>query len=163
MTGTAFDLGAGIYYMHKHWYAGLSAMHLMAPTVEIGETNELSVARTYYFTAGCNIRLRNPFLSLHPSVMARYDGVGYRTDVTARLKYTHENRTMYAGVGYSPDNSVAVVLGGTVQGITLGYCYQVYTNGISLGSGTHELCVGYQMDLNIFKKGRNRHQSVRIL
>jgi len=32
-----------------------------------------------------------------------------------------------------------------------------------MGNGCHELFVGYQMDLNFVKKGRNRHQSVRIL
>jgi len=162
-TGTGFDLGAGLYYTHKHWYVGLSAMHLLSPTVEIGEKSELTVARTYYFTAGCNIRLRNPFLSLHPSVMGRSDAVGYRADVTTRLKYTHEQRVMYVGVGYSPTNSVTLMLGGNFHGVSLGYSYEAYTNGVSLGNGSHELIVGYQMDINLFKKGRNRHQSVRLL
>ena len=34
-------------------------------------------------------------------MLLRYDGVGYRGDVTCRLKYTHDNKVMYAGVGYS--------------------------------------------------------------
>jgi len=163
VTGTAFDLGAGLYYQHKHWYAGASVRHALAPKIELGETNELNVARSYYFTAGCNIRLRNPFFTLHPSVLGRSDGVGYRVDVTTRLKYTHEQRVMYVGLGCSPTNSVSLLLGGVVHGISLGYCYEVYTNGVSVGSGSHELCVGYQMNLNLFKKGRGRHQSVRIL
>ena len=163
VTGSAFDLGAGLYYQHKHWYVGVSAMHLLAPMIDLGETSQLSVARSYYFTAGCNIRFKNPFLSLHPSVMGRSDAIGYRADVTARLKYTHEKRVMYVGVGYSPTNSVTVMIGGNFHGISLGYSYEIYTNGISLGMGSHELCVGYQMDVNLTKKGRNRHQSVRIL
>ena len=163
VTGNSFDLGAGIYYAHKSWYVGASAMHLLAPTIELGETNQLDVARAYYFTAGCNIRLRNPFLTLHPSVMGRSDGVGYRADVTTRLKYTHEQRVMYVGLGYSPTNSFTVLLGGNFHGISLGYSYEAFTNGVSVGNGSHELYVGYQMDVNLFKKGRNRHQSVRIL
>ena len=47
--------------------------------------------------------------------------------------------------------------------ITLGYSYEIFTNGVSIGNGSHELFVGYQTDVNLFKKGRNRHQSVRIL
>ncbi len=163
VTGTGFDLDAGIYYTHKHWYVGISALHLLAPKIELGETNELDIARSYYFIAGGNIRLRNPFLTLHPSVMGRSDGVGYRADVTTRLKYTHEQRVMYAGLGYSPGNSFTVYLGGNFHGISLGYSYEIFTNGISIGMGSHELCVGYQTDMNLFKKGRNRHQSVRIL
>ena len=163
ITGSAFDLGAGIYYMHRNWYAGFSVMHAFAPTVELGETNELEIARTYYFTAGGNIRLRNPFLSVQPSVLGRSDGVGYRADITGRLTYQHEGRMMYFGLGYSPTNSVTVYVGGYFHGMKIGYSYEAYTNGVSLGNGSHELLVGYQTDINLFKKGRNRHQSVRLL
>lgn len=45
----------------------------------------------------------------------------------------------------------------------LGYSYECYTSAMSLGNGSHELFIGYQMDLNMTKKGKNRHQSVRIL
>ena len=163
VTGSGFDFGAGLYFTHKKWYVGASVLHAMAPRIEIGETNQLDIARAYYFTAGCNIRLRNPFLSIHPSVLGRSDGVGYRADVTTRLQYTHEQRMMYVGLGYSPTNSFTVMLGGNFHGITLGYSYEVFTNGVSIGNGSHELFAGYQMDINLFKKGRNRHQSVRIL
>jgi type IX secretion system PorP/SprF family membrane protein len=163
IKGSGFDLGAGLYYQHRLWYVGASVLHAMEPTVELGETNELTVARTYYFTAGGNIRLRNPLLSIQPSVLGRSDGVGYRADITGRLTYQHEKRRMYVGVGYSPTNSLTVYLGGNIQGISLGYSYEAYTNGVSLGNGSHELLIGYQTDLNFFKKGRNRHQSVRLL
>jgi hypothetical protein len=95
--------------------------------------------------------------------MGRSDGVGYRADITARMTYTHEGKVMYAGVGYSPTNSVSVYVGGTFHGIMLGYSYEMYTTALSIGNGSHELYVGYQTDINLFKKGRNRHQSVRIL
>ena len=162
-TGTAFDLGAGLYYHCRTWYAGASVQHITAPLVYLGETTELKLSQTYYFTAGCNIRLRNPFLTIHPSVLARTDGTGYRADVSTRLKYTHDEKMMYAGVGYSPTNSATVMLGGLFHGIMLGYSYEIYTSAISLGNGSHEIMVGYQTDMNFHKKGRNRHQSVRIL
>ena len=100
---------------------------------------------------------------MNTSVFGHTDGVAYRGDVTARLKYTHENRVMYGGLTYSPTNSVTILLGGTFKGIMVGYSYEVYTKAISLGNGSHELYVGYQTDINLNKKGRNRHQSVRIL
>ena len=163
VTGTAFDLAAGLYYQYRSWYVGASAQHITAPTVEMGETNEISLKQTYYLTGGCNIRLRMPFLSIHPAMIGLFDGVGYKVNVSTRLKYTNEERVMYAGLGYSPGNSVTLILGGNFHGVTLGYCYEAYTGAIGLGRGSHELCVGYQTDLNLFKKGRNRHQSVRIL
>lgn len=163
VKGTAVDVGAGLWYQRKGWFVGASVQHLTSPTVELGETNQIDIDMSYYLMGGCNIRLKNPFLSIQPSVMGRFDGVSYRADVTARLTYNHEERKMYAGVGYSPENSVTIFLGGRVRGIMLGYSYEAFTNGIGLGYGSHELFVGYQSDLNLFKKGRNRHQSVRIL
>jgi hypothetical protein len=56
------------------------------------------------------------------------------------------------------------MIGGNFHGISLGYSYEAFTNSaIGLGKGSHELFVGYQTTLNFGKKGRNRHQSVRIL
>lgn len=163
LTGNAVDLGFGLYYTHKVWYAGLSAQHFTAPLVTLGDKNELQIDRTYYLTGGCNIKLRNPFLTIKPSCLVRTDGVAYRADITGRLVYNNESKMMYAGVGYSPTNSVTMLLGGSFHGIVLGYSYEFYTSGINPGNGSHELFIGYQHDINLVKKGRNLHKSVRIL
>ena len=163
VTGTALDLAAGLYYQHRNWYAGLSVQHAMEPEVDLGEKAIIDIARTYYFTGGYNIRLHNPFFTIHPSVLARTDGVGYRVDVTARVKYSYEKRLLYAGVAYSPTNSVTALIGGNFHGISIGYSYEAYTSALSFKHGSHELFVGYQTELDLIKKGRNKHQSVRIL
>jgi type IX secretion system PorP/SprF family membrane protein len=164
VNGSAFDIGLGLYYRRHNWYAGFSVLHVTSPRVELGDKNQLDIAATYYLTGGYNIQLRNPLLSMHPSVLARYDGAVYRVDVTARLKYEHEKKRMYAGLAYSPGNSVTALIGGNFHGISVGYSYEAYTNSaIGLGKGSHELFVGYQTTLDFGKKGRNRHQSVRIL
>ena len=162
-TGNALDLAAGLYYAHKRWYIGASVQHVNAPLVELGETNELQIDRTYYLTGGYNIKLRNPFLSIPASALARYDGTSYRADITGRLVYTHEERMLYGGLSYSPTNSVTVMIGGSFHGINLAYSYEVYTSAINPGNGSHELIVTYQTDINLQKKGRNKHKSVRFL
>ena len=121
VNGTALDLSVGIYYKHRNWYAGVSVLHLNAPKVEIGERNEIDVTSTYYLTGGYNIRLKNPFLTIHTSFLGRTDGVAYRADISGRLMYNHEKKVMYAGVSYSPTNSVTVCIGGDVHGVRLGY------------------------------------------
>ena len=163
VNGQVIDFGAGLYYTRGRWYVGLSGQHLTSPTIELGETNELKVDATFYLTSGYNIKLRNPFLTIHPSMLVRYDGLEYRGDVTARLEYNNENKHMYLGAGYSPGNSITAFIGGSFQGIQLGYSYEFYTSGISLGNGSHELFVNYQTDINLTKKGKNKHKSVRIL
>ena len=163
VSGVAIDLSAGLYYTHRQWFAGISILHATSPSIELGDRSILDVSSTYYLTAGYNIQLRNPLLSIHPSVLAHTDGTSHRVKMTTRLKYTHEQKMMYAGVGYSPSNSVTALIGGFFHGITIGYSYEVYTSVLKIGNGSHELFVGYQTDLNFQKKGRNRHQSVRIL
>ena len=163
LNGEALDVAAGLYFMRGQWYAGLSAQHLTAPLIHLGERNELQVDRTYYLTGGYNIQLKNPFLSIQPSFLVRTDMVAWRGDVTARLTYKYDKKMMYLGVTYSPKTSVTALVGGKIQDIVMGYSYEFYTSAISPINGSHELFIGYQHDINLVKKGRNRHQSVRIL
>ncbi len=164
LSGNHLDLGAGFYYSTKKWYVGASVQHLNSPLVELGEKNELKIDPTYYLTGGYNIKLRNPFLSIPATALVRYTGDNmYRADVGARLVYTNDKKILYGGVSYSPQTSVTVLVGGSVQGINIGYSYEMYTSGINPGNGSHELYVRYQTDINLQKKGRNRHKSVRYL
>lgn len=163
LTGSGLDMAAGFYYVHRNWYVGLSAQHLNSPTVKLGDTNELKIDGTYYLTGGYNIKLRNPFLTIKPTVLVRTDGTAYRADVTGRLVYKHEKKMLYCGLSYSPTNSLTALVGGSFHGINVGYSYELYTSAISPGNGSHELFVGYQTDINLMKKGRNKHKSVRIL
>ena len=163
VNGSGFDVGLGLYYRRADWYAGFSIMHLNSPHVELGDKNELDISATYYLTGGYNIQLNHPFLSVQTSVLGRTDGVAYRADVSGRLVYSHEKRYLYGGLSYSPTNSVTVQLGGIIRGVRLGYSYEIYTSSISFGNGSHELFISYQTDINLHKKGRNLHKSVRIL
>jgi len=162
-TGNGIDLGAGLYFMAPSWYVGLSAQHLNAPTVELGERHELPIAPTYYLTGGCNISLHNPFVKVKPSALVRTDGSNYRADITARVEYTNEKRLLYAALSYSPTISITGMIGGRFHGVVLGYSYEMYTTAIKPGNGSHELFVGFQQELNFVKKGKNKHKSVRLL
>lgn len=116
VNGSGMDLSLGLYYQHKAWYVGLSAQHLTSPTINLGETNELKIDATYYLTGGYNIRLRNPFLTIKPSVLVTTDGTTWRGDLTGRLVYQYEKRMLYGGVTYSPDRSVTMLVGGSFHG-----------------------------------------------
>lgn len=163
VNGSGFDFSAGLYYTHKNWYVGISALHINAPKIELGDTYEYQTSGSYYLTGGYNIKLRNPFFTILPSVIGRYDGVSYRVDVTTRVKYEKEKKMLYVGVSYSPSNSVTFLIGGKFHGVTLGYSYEMYTSAISIGNGSHGIFASYQMDINLQKKGRNLHKSIRLL
>ena len=163
VNGNSLDFGAGLYYTHRNWYIGASVQHFNSPLVELGETNELQINRTYYLTGGYNIKLRNPFLTIPVSALVRYDGTACRTDLTARVVYSHEKRMLYGGVSCSPTNSVTAFIGGTFHGINVGYSYEMDTGATAFKNGSHGLFVSYQTDINLQKKGRNKHKSVRFL
>lgn len=163
VNGNKVDLGAGVYYYHPNYWAGLSSQHLTAPLITMGEKNQYQVDRMYYLMGGGNIRLKNTFLTLQPSFLVQTDMQSWREDVQCRVAYDYEGRSFYAGIGYSPNVSTTFLVGGNFHGVSLGYSYQMYTSGIGMVNGSHELTIGYQTDLDLFKKGRNKHKSVRFL
>ena len=163
VEGMGLDITAGVHYTRRLFYAGLSMMHLTAPTIELGETHEIKIDPTYYFSGGGNIQFKNPLLSVHPSVQVMTDLQAWRADVTIRGTYTYDEKRYYVGVTYSPMTSVAFLIGGEINGISFGYAYELFTSGVGAIHGSHDLYVGYVMDLDLFKKGRNKHKSIRIL
>ena len=166
VDGMALDVDFGLRYTYKKiWYAGLSSMHLTGPTIKLGDdkTRQTSVSRLYYLTGGYAVRFKQPEYMLYTTAILRTDLQAWRGDVTARLAYNGEKIHLYGGVSYSPTVSVAMLLGTQFHGLQIGYSYEFYTGGIGVLHGTHEVVLGYQMDLNIFKKGKNLHKSVRIL
>lgn len=166
VNGMALDVDAGLRYSYKSvWYAGVSTMHLTGPTIKLGDdkTHETKVGRLYYLTGGYRVRFKRPEYALYTSAIVRTDFLAWRGDVTARLAYDGEKIHLYAGVTYSPTISVGMLLGTTFHGVKIGYSYEMYTGGIGALHGTHEIVLGYQTDLNFFKKRKNLHKSVRIL
>lgn len=166
VDGTALDVDAGLRYTYKKvWYVGLSAMHLTGPTIKLGDDkmHETSVGRLYYLSGGYTVRFKQPQYALYTSAIVRTDLMAWRGDITARLAYDGEKLHLYGGITYSPTISVGLLFGTTFHGLKIGYSYEMYTGGIGALHGTHEIALGYQMDLSRFKKGKNLHKSVRIL
>lgn len=163
VNGQHLDLAAGIYYYHPKYWAGLSTLHALAPTLVMSERYEVSVPRSYYFMGGCNILIKNTFITLQPSCMVMTDLNAWREDIQCKCAYEYESKKLYFGLGYSYKASTTFMVGGVFHGIKLGYSYQMYTSGVNMINGTHEIVLGYQTDLDLFKKGRNLHKSVRWL
>ena len=162
-SGTSVDLGVGAYYSHPKFYAAFSAHHLTAPRVSLGEKSQIKIHPIFYLTGGYNIQTRNPLIFIQPSMQLQSDFTSTRLDVTGQLFYSYRSKVLSGGLTYSPDTSVTFNIGLTVQGVTLGYAYECFTSKIGAASGSHDLVVRYTLDLNVFKKNRNLHKSVRIL
>lgn len=163
VTGNSFDAGLGAYYNYKDFYLGLSAAHINAPTVKLGENNELKIDPLYYLTGGCNIKTKSSLISIQPSFLLKSDLVTTKVDLTARLLYSLEDKVYYGGLSYSPGTSVTFLLGMKIKKITVGYAYDMFTSKIGVANGSHDLFVNYVMDLKFSGNSKNKHKSIRIL
>ena len=161
--GNALDVTAGFSYLTPRYYLRLAGMHLTMPTIELGEQYELKIDPCIIFNAGGNIKLKNPLLSVQPSVQLISDLQNWRADIGARAFYTYDGKRWYAGLTYSPLTSVAVLLGGEINGVSFGYAYELFTSGVGVLYGSHDLFVGYVTDVDLFKKSKNKHKSIRVL
>lgn len=161
--GNTFDLGAGLLYQHKYFNVGVSAFHLNSPLIELGERNEIQIDPYLNFMAGGNIPLKNTLLSIQPSLMVMTDFVAWRADISAKATYSYNEKEFFGGITYSPMTSVAFFLGFEMMNITLSYGYELFTSGVGAANGNHDLYLGYKIDLGTFKKGKNKHNSIRIL
>lgn len=187
---TTLDVGFGVYYSNKNFYAGLSVTHLIAPELELNERYTLEMPRAYYFLAGYNIQLNNSLIELQPSVLIKsvepssyqmegdsiysnsigntLDAMWKQTQLDLTLRMTY-NKKLWMGVswrGVSIERKTAVVgsLGVKLKNIEIGYAYDYPLTAIRHDSGgSHELVLKYVIDAKKKKKKLNKHKSVRIL
>ncbi len=189
LSGGALDLGVGVYYTHKWFWAGLSATHLTAPTItftnetgsigntgsstfgtrsdastgegEIGKKYEFQLRRTLYFMAGSNISIKNTLFEIMPSLLVKSDFTFTRVEATARARW---KKLITFGVGYRHDDAIYAVLGAEYKGFFLGYSYDYPITAISKAShGSHELFLGYSIKLNLSGTNNYKHKSIRIM
>ena len=172
MSGSVFDMGAGIVYSRRHFSLGVGCSHLMSPTVtfssdhtsssaESGREYEFKARRTLYFTADGNIELKRSLFELMPSMMVATDFNFTRLIATARVRY---KQFLSFGAGYRHDDAVSLMLGAEYKGFFLGYSYDYPLTEISrASSGSHEVMAGYSLKLDFGAKNRYRQKSIRIM
>lgn len=180
VSGNALDLGVGLFYTHRKFWAGISLLHANNPTVSFSSEGESGsgssslpsgdgVAKKYqftakraaYFMAGSNIPVKNTLFEVIPSLIVRSDFTFTDFEITGRLRY---NKLFTAGLGYRYNDAVSLMLGAEIKGIFIGYSYDYHTSDISkASSGSHEIVAGYNLKLDFSEKNRNKHKSIRIM
>lgn len=185
--GNALDLGIGLHYERRGWYAGASLLHANAPTVrfssegigsgtisgsraddtgdsttpEATKNYEFPVNRTLYFMAGGNIPVKNTLIEVMPSVIAASDFSDFTGIATCRVRY---NKLVSGGLSYRYRDAIAIHLGIELKNFYAGYTYDYPVNDIRrASSGSHELIAGYSFKLDLSDKNKNKQKSIRIL
>jgi len=176
VSGNAFDLGAGLYYSHKYFWAGISGTHLMSPTIRFSDDNqnssststentkgdyEFKLRRTLYFMAGGNIPIKNTLFEVMPSLMVKSDFTFTRAEISGRVRY---KKLFTFGLGYRYDDAVIATIAAEYKGFFFGYSFDYPTSAIAkASSGSHEIIAGYSLKLNLSEKNKNKHKSIRIM
>ncbi|MDE6100698.1 MAG: type IX secretion system membrane protein PorP/SprF [Paramuribaculum sp.] len=177
VSGNAFDVGAGVFYSHRYFWAGVSATHLTAPTITFSDSQnssggssstdatrgnyEFQLRRTLYFMAGGNIPIKNTLFEVLPSLMVKSDFQFTRAELTGRMRY---KKLFSFGIGYRHDDAVIATFGVEIKGFYVGYSYDYPVSAISkASSGSHEIIAGYNLKLNLSDKNKNKHKSIRIM
>lgn len=161
VKGMAFDLGTGVYYTHKYFFAGISAQHLTSPTITFDDKYETYIIPSYYFIAGGNIPFKNALYQLQPSMLVKTTFQTTQVEFGATLKY---NKFLWGGISYRLNDAIIFMVGGEWKNIMLGYAYDYSLSDIvKANSGSHEIFVGYSMKIDFGKKNKNKHKSIRIL
>ena len=173
--GTGLDLGAGIWYRHPKFYAGISCTHINSPTVSMtaegggGASGAESVDRKYtftadrtlYFMAGGNIPIKNTLFEIAPSLLVKSDFTFTTAEITARARY---RKFISFGVGYRWNDAIIATVSAEIRNFFIGYSFDYATTAINrASSGSHEIFVGYSMKLDLGEKNKNRHKSVRLM
>ena len=174
IKGTALDLGVGIYYKHKYFWAGLSCTHITSPTITLNAENgsgggdatteknyEFQIGRTLYFMAGSNIPIKNTLFEVIPSVLVKSDLTFTTAEITGRVRY---NKFLTAGIGYRYNDAISAMVSAEFKNFYIGYSYDYPTSAISkASSGSHEIFAGYSLKLDLSDKNKNKHKSIRIM
>ncbi|MDR0995468.1 MAG: PorP/SprF family type IX secretion system membrane protein [Tannerella sp.] len=161
VSGTTFDLSAGLYYTRKQFYFGLASMHLMEPQMELDENIYTYIPRSYNLTAGYNIQIKHTLFELRPSAFMMTDGQSFLADITGRVAY---NKLFNFGISWRVNTSLVFLLGATIGNVEVGYAYDLPTSPLLRGSsGSHEVVLRYRINLDKGKNGNYKHKSVRIL
>lgn len=158
----AFDMGLGAYYSNEKFYAGLSATHLMEPTLDFDEKSSTYVGRLMYFMSGYKVPLEEYQIVLYPSTMVKTDFRVYQVELTLKADYKD---AFWGGLSYRWDNAVVAMLGTRIKNISLGYAYDISTSKLmSASMGSHEIFINYAFDFVLQSNNKRKtNKSLRYL
>ncbi len=137
----------GLYYKSEWFEAGISAVHLNEPEVDLGPL-AVALVRTYYLGAALHLNI-NDAIQFHPSFLVKSDTNQTQTELSGLVE---RNQNLFIGGavrGYNTNSlDAATVLGGFKVGkkITIGYAYDITLSNLqNVSNGSHELVLNYNL------------------
>jgi len=147
------NVGTGLYFANRKFFAGFSVPYILTPRLYDVQTvsSDARQSRYYYFNIG-NVMEISPTVKLNPSVLLRMQQrtpIGWDVNVNVIL-----SDIIYAGVSYRSGDAV-VFLAQLVmnENFRVGYAYDTVTSSITgYTPGSHEIMLNYRKKIRGAKK-----------
>lgn len=156
------DLGVGILFKNKTWFAGVSLLNVLAPKYSLStssESNMFDKSRNLFFIGGYNISFINPLYKMKLSAAINTDFVTWSGVINANLEYKEK---YWGGIGYRVDGAVVFMAGIKVlNGLNIAYSFDLQTSSLIRSAGSHEVSISYSFNIDLSKK--NKYKSIRYL
>jgi type IX secretion system PorP/SprF family membrane protein len=152
------DVDFGIYYYAPHFYAGMSAKHLLQNQLSVStapvpnaEASFTRLNRHFYGIAGGAIPLTDGLILMPSLLIKAVDGAPLQADVNASFLILD---VLTLGASYRTNSAVAFLVEVNITpNLSFGYSYDIWFNALKgYNAGSHEIRVGYDFDL--FGKSR---------
>lgn len=140
VSGSSFDLGAGLYFQSEKAYLGFSATHLLEPEIDYGDFTT-TMAMHMYGMAAYRFDV-SPSISLTPSAHVKNDGATTQADLNVNAMFLNK---FWLGGSYRLEDAIVLMAGVNVlQNLKIGYAFDITTSDLkSYNDGTHEIMLNY--------------------
>lgn len=160
-SGVGFDMGVGVHFSAKSWYAGIGLLHAPGANVRLGDKYRYKVRQTLAAMGGYNWQLQNELYTLKPSVALYSDFTTWQLQISLLLDYKGK---FWGGLAYSIQDAVSIIFGAEIiAGLRIGYNYDLPASAmIRVTHGSHELFISYDFDI-FGGRQESKYKSIRLL
>ncbi len=145
------NVGAGIYYSTKMWYAGISMPHMVNNVFQRGNNFQTVYQSVPLIVSGGYVYEINRMMKIKPNFLFKYvDKRAVELDINANLLF---DEVLWVGVSYKFSNAINWLLQVQVTDqMRFGYSYSATMGPIRHAElGSHEAMVSYRF--KYFSKG----------
>ena len=136
------DFNAGMMVYGKDYYFGMAVFNLLQDKLNVAgvDDNQNRLVRHYHFM-GSYLYNVSKLVAVQSSALLRMtDATSAQLDLNARAII---NSTVWAGMGYRPQDAFVLSTGVNYGAFTLGYNYDITVGQNMLSAHSHELSFGY--------------------
>ncbi len=145
------DLGLGVYYRNKKFFAGISVDHLIETQFNFGVDDLRNTLEPIFYLIGGYDYEVSYNLVITPSILIKSDFNTYSFDISAVATY---NEKMWGGISFRQSEAAIIMLGYSLfkdNSLKFGYAFDyIIQNQEAKQATSHEILLSYVMPVSPF-------------